>query len=128
MDGILPTNHARLFSGEKVEYAFHTAPEKNPWAKIDLGAVKMIRAVEIENRPGEEERTKGLILSVSEDEQKWEEVWQAKRWTSSWLVRLTHSEAGTEVSGRQARFIRLETRGESPRALVLKRVTVFGEK
>jgi hypothetical protein len=28
-----PTNHPRLFSGEKVEYAFHTAPEKNPLGK-----------------------------------------------------------------------------------------------
>jgi hypothetical protein len=33
------TNHARLCSGDKVPFAFHPDNEKNPWAKIDLGAV-----------------------------------------------------------------------------------------
>jgi hypothetical protein len=121
-------NHARLFSGERVEYAFHTAPEKNPWAKIDLGAVRTVRTVEIENRQGEEQRIKGLVMSISEDGQKWEEVWQAKSWATTWLVRLTQSSAGAEKPGLKARFIKLETRGESPRELVLKRVTVFGVK
>jgi hypothetical protein len=122
------TNHARLFSGDKVPFAFHTAPEKNPWAKIDLGAVRTVRSVEIENREGEEERTKGLIMSISEDGQKWEEVWRAKNWVTTWIARVTQSSGGSVKSGRKARFIKLETRGESPRALVLKRVTVFGVK
>ena len=123
-----PTNHPRLFSGEKIEYAFHTDTEKNPWAKIDLGAVRTVRIVEIENRQGEEERTKGLIMSISEDGEKWEEVWQAKSWVTTWIARVTRSSAVTGKSGRKARYIRLETRGESPRPLVLKRVTVFGIK
>jgi len=55
-------NHPRLFSGDKVEFAFHTADEKNPWAKIDLGAVKIVNAVVIDNRPNER-RTEGLITS-----------------------------------------------------------------
>jgi len=121
-------NHARLFSGDKVQFAFHTAPEKNPWAKIDLGAVRDVRTVEIENRQGEEQRIKGLVMSISEDGQKWQEVWQAKSWATTWLVRLTQSSAGAEKPGLKARFIKLETRGESPRELVLKRVTVFGVK
>jgi len=123
-----PENHPRLFSGERLEYAFHTAPEKNPWAKIDLGAVRSVRVVEIENRPGEEQRIKGFRMSISEDGQTWREVWQAKRWASSWRVRLTRSPAGVDVPGPKARFIKLETRGESPRELVLTRVTVFGQK
>jgi hypothetical protein len=121
-------NHARLFSGERVEYAFHTAPEKNPWAKIDLGAVRTVRTVEIENRQGEEQRTKGLVMSISEDGQKWQEVWQAKSWVTTWIVRLIQPSADAGNPGRKARFIKLETRGESPRPLVLKRVTVFGVK
>lgn len=123
-----PANHARLFSGERVEYAFHTDHERNPWAKIDLGAVRTVRLVEIENRPGEEERSKGLIMSISEDGQKWQEVWQAKSWVTTWLARVTQSSGGSLKSGLRARFIKLETRGESPRALVLRRVTVFGTK
>ena len=65
----MPRNHARLFSGDKVDYAFHTDKEKNPWAKVDLGAVKMVNAVVIENRANER-RAEGLILSISEDGQK----------------------------------------------------------
>ena len=123
-----PTNHPRLFSGERVEYAFHTAPEKNPWAKIDLGAVRTVRTVEIENRQGEEQRIKGLVMSISEDGQKWQEVWQAKSWATTWRVRLTQSSAGEALPGRPARFIKLETKGEAPRELVLKRITVYGVK
>ncbi|MEI7901461.1 MAG: discoidin domain-containing protein, partial [bacterium] len=121
-----PTNHARLFSGDKVPFAFHTDTEKNPWAKIDLGAVRIVRTVEIENRQGEEERTKGLIMSISEDGQKWEEVWQAKSWVATWIARVTQFSGGSVKAGRKARFIKLETRGDSIRPLVLKRVTVFG--
>jgi alpha-L-fucosidase len=120
-------NHARLFSGDKVDFAFHTDGEKNPWAKIDIGAVKTVNAVVIDNRH-EERRTEGLILSVSEDGAKWEEVWKAKDWVASWVVPLTHFDAGATVPGRQVRFIRLETKNNSPRSLILQRVSVFGVK
>jgi hypothetical protein len=121
-------HHARLFAGEKVPFAFHTDNDMNPWAKIDLGAVRMVRTVEIENRPGEEERTKGLIMSISEDGVKWQQVWQAKSWVATWIARLIEPSADIGKPGRKARFIKLETRGDSPRALVLRRVTVFGIK
>lgn len=101
--------------------------EKNPWAKIDLGAVKTVNAIEIENRPNDR-RTDGLILSISEDGKKWEEVWKAKEWESSWVVPLTHFDAGIDTPGRQARFIKLETKGNSPRPLLLQRITVYGVK
>ena len=120
-------NHARLFSGDKVDYAFHTGDEKNPWAKIDLGAVKTINAVEIENRPNER-RTDGLIVSLSADGRQWEEVWHAKQWESSWVVAVTHFDAGIQAPGRPARFIKLETKADSPHALMLQRVTVYGVK
>jgi len=120
-------NHARLFTGDKVDFAFHTDNENNPWAKIDLGAVKTVNAVVIDNRP-DERRTEGLILSVSEDGAKWEEVWKAKDWVASWVVPLTHLDAGANVPGRKVRFIKLETKNDSPRALMLQRVAVFGVK
>ena len=120
-------NHARLFSGDKTDYAFHTDKEKNPWAKVDLGAVKTVNAVVIENRLNER-RAEGLILSLSEDGQKWEEVWRAKTWETTWVVPVTHFDAGINAPGRRARFIRVETRNEAPRELLLRRITVFGVK
>jgi hypothetical protein len=120
-------NHARLFSGDKADYAFHTDKEKNPWAKVDLGAVKIVNAVVVENRQNER-RAEGLILSISEDGQKWEEIWRAKAWGTTWVVPVTHFEAGINAPGRRARFIRVETKNEPPRELLLRRITVFGVK
>jgi alpha-L-fucosidase len=120
-------SHARLFSGDKADYAFHTDKENNPWAKVDLGAVKMVNAVVVENRSNER-RTEALTLSLSEDGQKWEEVWRAKTWEATWVVPVTRLEADANVPGRRARFIRVETKNEAPRELLLKRITVFGVK
>jgi hypothetical protein len=121
-------DHARLFKGDKAGsgFAFHTADEKNPWAKVDLGAMKNVKAVVIENRPNEK-RTDGLILSVSEDGQKWDKVWQAKKWEQRWLVPVTQFHAGIEAPGRPARYLKLETIGETPRPMLLQRITVYGE-
>jgi alpha-L-fucosidase len=122
-----PGDHARLFSGPRPAsgFAFHTANEKNPWAKIDLGALKTINAIEIANRPNER-RTDGLILSLSEDGQRWEEIWRAKEWESTWLVPVTHFDAGVSGPGRPARFLKVETKGDSPRPMLLQRITVYG--
>jgi hypothetical protein len=120
-------NHARLFSGDRVDFAFHTDKEKNPWAKVDLGAVKTVNAVVVENRDNER-RTEGLVVSVSEDGQTWQEIWCAKTWETTWVVPVTHVDAGADVPGRPARFIRVETKNEVPRELLLKRITVFGVK
>jgi alpha-L-fucosidase len=121
-------DHARLFKGEKADrgFAFHTADEPNPWAKIDLGAVKNVKAVVIENRP-DERRTEGLILSVSEDGQKWVKAWQAPKWEQKWLALVTRFHAGMDVPGRPVRYLKFETRGESTRPMLLQRVEVYGE-
>jgi alpha-L-fucosidase len=121
--------HERLFKGQRAKYgdAFQTEPEKNPWAKIDLGAVKNVKAVVIENKPTER-RSEGLILSVSTDGQKWTEIWKAEQWDLSWTVPITTLDAGAEVPGRKARYFKVETKGDSARPLILQRFTVYGEE
>lgn len=121
------SDHEKLFKGDKAAsgYAFHTADEKNPWIKVDLGAVKTVKAVVIENRPNEK-RTEGLILSVSDDGQKWVKAWEAKKWEQKWLALVTRFHAGIDVPGRPVRFLKLETKGEKPRPMLLQRVTVYG--
>ena len=106
---------------------FYTGTEKNPWAKVDLGAVKTVNAVVIENRSNER-RTEGLIVSVSEDGQQWQEVWRARTWETSWVVPVTHFAAGANAPGCRARFIRVETKNEAPGERLLRRITVFGVK
>jgi alpha-L-fucosidase len=118
----------KLFRGERSSrgYAVHTEPEENPWMFINLHEVRTIKAVIIENRPGER-RTEGLILSISTDGKAWEQVWQAEAWEEKWLAVVTHFHAGIDVPGRKAQFLKFETRGETPRPLALQRVTVYGD-
>lgn len=123
-----PENHARLFTGERLGVAFRTLQEKNPWAKVDLGAVKTVNAVMIENSNDVARRTDGLILSISEDGLTWQEVWRAKTWEAIWTVPLTHLDAGAQVPGRQVRFIKVETINDTPRELLLQRITALGPK
>lgn len=123
-----PEHHLNLFKGERAAcgYAFHTEVEENPWLLINLHEVRNVKAVEIENRPGER-CTEGLILSTSKDGQVWEQVWQAAQWEEKWLAVVTHFHAGIDVPGRPAHYLRLETRGVTPRPLLLQRVAVFGD-
>jgi hypothetical protein len=95
--------------------------------QIDLGESKVVHAVMIENRPGDR-RSEGLMLSISEDGKTWETVWKAPAWPwqDKWLATLTRFHAGITVPGRTTRFIRLETKGNPPRPLLLQRVSILG--
>jgi hypothetical protein len=121
-------NRALLLKGErpKTGFAFYTAAEDNPWVTIDLGEAKQINAVVIENRPGDS-RSEGLMLSISTDGTTWETLWKASKWEEKWLVLPTQFHAGITVPGRTARYIRMETKGNPPRPLLLQRVTILGQ-
>ncbi|MFZ9933404.1 MAG: alpha-L-fucosidase [Chthoniobacterales bacterium] len=127
-EGDKPSDHARLFSGERPStgYAFHTAAEKNPHAIIDLRRQAMVKAVVIENPPGDR-RSEGLVLSVSLDGKNWEEIWRAPEWQEKWVVTPTRFHAGIDLPGRDLRYLKLETKGPEPRPLVLQRVTILGD-
>jgi len=121
-------DHAKLFCGEKSDhgFAFHTGDEANPWVQIDLGTVVSVTGLIIENRPGER-RTDGLRLSVSQDAQQRTKVWTAPKWQQVWEVTVTTTQAGAEVPGRPARYLKLETKPAKPAPMLLQRVQVYGK-
>lgn len=123
-----PEDHPRLFRGERSDrgYAIHTEPEERPWVVADLGDVKTIKAVVIENRACDQ-RSDGIVLSASEDGTTWTEVWRAVVWEETWHAVVTRFHAGIDVPGRRARYLRFELDGESPRPLILQRITAYGE-
>ncbi|MBT3193164.1 MAG: hypothetical protein HN341_11475 [Verrucomicrobia bacterium] len=123
------TDHAHLFTGEPSPhgYAFCTDSEERPWVKIDLGAVKTVKAALIENKKGEH-ATNGLTLFVSEDGENWDKAWEAAEWEPTWCAPITRFHAGIDVPGRPARYLMLQTQGQKPRSLLLQRVTVYGSK
>lgn len=123
-----PEDHEKLFRGERPQsgYAFHTDTEENPAALIDLQRIKTINAILIENRPGDR-RSEGLIVSISKDGKQWDQIWQAPEWKEKWLVPVNRFHAGITIPGRNARFIRVETKGNHPRPLILQRMTILGD-
>ena len=122
-----PQDHERFFSGEKVGYAFHTGDEVNPWAVVDLGAVKTLEGVRIENRAGEN-RNAGLEVSLSEDGQRWTRVWRAAGVDAYWEFPVTQTVAGADVPGRPARYLKLEKTSRTPAPLLLRRIEVYGQE
>ena len=69
-----------------------------------------------------------MILTVSEDGQKWVKAWQAQKWEQKWLALVTRFHAGMDVPGRPARYVKLETKGETPRPMLLQRVAIYGDE
>jgi hypothetical protein len=80
----------------------------------------------IENRPGER-RTDGLTLSISEDGEQWTKVWTGSRWQQVWEVSVTTTQAGAEVPGRPARYLKMETKPAKPAPMLLQRVEIHGK-
>ena len=119
-----PANYPQLFAGERMDYVFHTANEKNPWIKIDLGDVKGVCGIRIENKT-DDRRSEGLVLSVSEDGEKWTEVWKAELWDQFWEVPLTMLKSGAQVPGQRARYLKLEL--PTQREFLLRRVEIYGK-
>jgi len=66
------------------------------------------------------------------DDLRWTRVvditaWQAQKWEQRRLALVTRFHAGMDVPGRPVRYLKFETRGETPRPMLLQRVEVYGE-
>ena len=66
---------------------FHTDPEPNPWAELDLGAPKTIRRIEISNRTDCcSERAVPLIVESSTDRTNWTSLGRRETEFQSWTL------------------------------------------
>lgn len=67
--------HFKECGGITTAIFFHTRQERKPWLEIDLGAARTLARVEVENRDDCcRERAVPLVVSVSDDAERWEEV------------------------------------------------------
>lgn len=123
-----PGHHRFLLGGveDTPEFAFHTLEEQNPWVVIDLGEACEVTGVWIENRPNYEAKSAGLSVSLSTDGETWEQVWLAEDVASRWTVPITRPQAGIQVPGRSARYMRLRIERDEPTYFHLKAVEVWG--
>jgi hypothetical protein len=102
----------------------------SPFFEIDLGSVVSVTGVRVLNGTKSDQHgtnhTATLRLSISSDGKTWTEVWKTEKILPQWEVPVNNFVAGAEVPGRQARYLRLETKSEKPEPLNLKEVEVYG--
>lgn len=78
---------------------FHTAEERSPWVRLDLGAARTLREVVVENRSDCcAERAVPLALELSLDGRGWSEVARRTSAFNEWTARFT---------ARPTRYLRL---------------------
>lgn len=85
--------------GGSSDYFFHTAEEDRPWVELDLGSVRSIAGVIVENRKdccGE--RATPLILEVSKDQDRFREITRRDAAFQTWKA---------EFAPVEARYVRL---------------------
>ena len=101
---------------EKSGYFFHTAvTDKSPWVEFDLATTQPITRVEVENRRDCcFDRASPLVVEVSVDHQKWQEVARHEGEFESWR---------TIFPAASARWVRLRVLKTT--ALHLYRVRIF---
>lgn len=120
----------KLLTGESFagEFAFHTQQEKGANIIIDLGQVRTVKGLEIENRqnPAFYDRAKTLAVWTSIDKVNWTETWAATEAQGLWAVLVLGTGAGGKpVEGANARYVKVGLRGTD--YLHLKSVRVYGE-
>jgi alpha-L-fucosidase len=120
--------HALLFKGTLAgdQFAFHTGEETNPHAIIDLGRVRSLRGILIQNREGYPGRNTGMVVSLSADGRAWEPIWTASDASDTWEIPVTRFVAGAHIPGKDARFVKIERRLDKPDALHLQAVKIYG--
>lgn len=109
-------------------FAIHTDAEAAPCVDIDLGKVMKVTGLFIRNADNGPERMATLRASVSLDGETWVEVWKAERANARWEVPVTAFVSGAEVPGREARYVRLQTKPAKPTHLLLKQVEVYAKE
>jgi alpha-L-fucosidase len=121
-----PALHKCFFRGERLGFAFHTLNETNPWAISDLGAVKTVKGIHLENHP-QDGRGAGIIVSLSTDGKEWKSVQELPKAEEVWEFPVTRLESGAQVPGVQARYVKLEKKTAAPSPMLLRRLEVYGE-
>lgn len=108
---------AHLVDTNKSAIFFHTNEEQDPWVQFDLGAPTSIARVVAKNRSDCcTERAIPLVVQVSTDGARWEEVAHRNDPFSTW---------DAVFPARSARFVRLTTKKRT--WLHLEQVTVHGK-
>lgn len=119
-----PLSYAALLNGSGVGGFFHTNPEINPWAQVQLPGNAVISGIELVNRFEMcSDRQIPLKVSVSSDGKQWVEVATFTQVDKTYRVDLRNKNI-------QAQFVRVERPAQAGRNdyFHLRGILIYGKK
>lgn len=107
--GFNATTH--ICDNNPTKILFHTNEEDKPWFEIDLGISQQIRVVEVTNRTdGFQERAVPLVIELSDDRQKWNEVARRDDTFNTWRAKFAPQGARyVRIRALRRTFLHLES-------------------
>ena len=125
-----PEHHKLLFGNTTFEspFAFHTAVEKEPHLLVDLGKIVTVTGLDIYNQKQYTENPGIFEVQISTDGKKWSVVDSHENSFQHWQVEVSKFNAGIQLPGVGARFIKILLKAKNKNALHLKKVLVYGKE
>ncbi len=124
-----PNDHPLLFGNTlfNSSFAFHTKTESQPYVVIDLGQSYSVTGVDIYNEKRYQENPGTFEVLVSADEKNWTSVDTHENTFKHWEVTVAQFNAGIQLPGVDARYLKILLKAENEGALHLKKVQVYGK-
>lgn len=102
----------------KDSFAIHTTANE-PWFIVTLKTPATLQSIYIQNAIGNcPERAKGLIISVSNDQKTWKEIWKISDVQAEWTIDLKTPE--------KAQYVKFELPRTADSYLHLNNVRIYG--
>uniref|UniRef100_UPI003216C1C0 alpha-L-fucosidase n=1 Tax=uncultured Draconibacterium sp. TaxID=1573823 RepID=UPI003216C1C0 len=106
-------------------FAFHTKTEKEPYAIIDLGKLYSVTGVVLYNEKHYSGDPGTFDVLISSDGKNWHSVEKCNNAFNRWEVTVAQFNAGIQLPGVEARYVKVLLKAEKEEALHLKRIHVY---
>ncbi|MFV0506711.1 MAG: alpha-L-fucosidase [Bacteroidales bacterium] len=106
-------------------FAFHTKSEKEPYIIIDLGRKRSVTGVDLYNEKPYSENPGSFELLISKDGKIWQLIEKQDKAFEQWELAVSKFNAGIQLPGVDARYIKFVLKANKEEALHLKRVHIY---
>lgn len=108
-------------------FAFITKEESLPSVTLDLGRNYNVKGIEIINKKAYAEKPGVFKLQVSSDAKNWKTIEEKSEKFKIWEVVLSQFNAGIDLPGISARYIKIELEANGKKPLHLYKIRAYGE-
>ena len=102
---------------------FHTNKDEHPWVIARLAKIGELSGIVIINRTVKKYQTRQIpmVVSISEDGQQWQEIWETDKNQDVWRIDLLSQKL-------RAAYIKIETKKDAPDYFHLHNILVYGKR